>query len=186
MYSRDYDRRDSRDRGDRSRRYRSRSRSRSRSRDRGGRDRHSGADRAPYGGSSTYSAGPVSYGGGGSSYYGSGGGGGGSGPTYGGGSYGGGSYSGGGGFGSSGLGAGLRNIDWAAMQAQLPVFEKNFYFEHPDVQHRSDADAERWRAEHGITVFGQGVPKPVLTFEEASMPEYVLREVLKQGFEKRE
>jgi ATP-dependent RNA helicase DDX5/DBP2 len=127
----------------------------------------------------------VSYGGG--SYYGSGGGGGGgSGPTYGGGSYGGGSYSGGGGFGSSGLGAGLRNIDWAAMQAQLPVFEKNFYFEHPDVQRRSDADADRWRAEHGITVFGQGVPKPVLTFEEASMPEYVLREVLKQGFEKRE
>lgn len=28
--------------------------------------------------------------------------------------------------------------------------------------------------------------KPVMTFEEASMPEYVLKEVLKQGFDKRE
>ena len=31
---------------------------------------------------------------------------------------------------------------------------------------------------------GEGIPKPVMTFEEASMPEYVLTEVLKQGFEK--
>ncbi len=29
---------------------------------------------------------------------------------------------------------------------------------------------------------GEGIPKPVMSFEEASMPEYVLKEVLKQGF----
>lgn len=29
------------------------------------------------------------------------------------------------------------------------------------------------------------IHQPVLTFDEASMPEYVLREVLKQGFPKR-
>lgn len=34
----------------------------------------------------------------------------------------------------------------------------------------------------GINIQGEGIPKPVMTFEEASMPEYVLREVLKQGF----
>ena len=31
---------------------------------------------------------------------------------------------------------------------------------------------------------GKGIPKPVFSFEEASMPEYVLKEVLKQGFTK--
>ena len=111
----------------------------------------------PSGGS--YSAGPSSYGGSGGSSFGAG-------PTFG-----------------SGLGSGLRNIEWDLKQ--LPVFEKNFYIEHPAVQRRSEEDANYWRREHGITVFGEGIPKPVMSFEEASMPEYVLREVLKQGFDKR-
>jgi ATP-dependent RNA helicase DDX5/DBP2 len=42
----------------------------------------------------------------------------------------------------------------------------------------------QWRKGHDITIIGSGIPKPVYTFEEASMPEYVLREVLKQGFVK--
>eukprot|EP01039_Chlorochromonas_danica_P009610 gene9610-10624_t len=83
-------------------------------------------------------------------------------------------------FASDGLGANLRTINWDL--SKLPVFEKNFYIEHPDVRSRSDGDAEHWRSQHHITVIGRGVPKPVMTFEEASMPEYVLREVLKQGF----
>jgi ATP-dependent RNA helicase DDX5/DBP2 len=64
------------------------------------------------------------------------------------------------------------------------VFEKNFYIEHPAVSGRSEADAVQWRKGHDITIIGSGIPKPVYTFEEASMPEYVLREVLKQGFVK--
>lgn len=63
-------------------------------------------------------------------------------------------------------------------------FEKNFYIEHPDVTKRTDQEAEAWRASKGIVVRGEGVPKPVHTFEEASMPEYVLTEVLKCGFDK--
>eukprot|EP00981_Chlorochromonas_danica_P008483 scaffold2205_cov183-Ochromonas_danica.AAC.8 len=82
-------------------------------------------------------------------------------------------------FASDGLGANLRTINWDL--SKLPVFEKNFYIEHPDVRSRSDGDAEHWRSQHHITVIGRGVPKPVMTFEEASMPEYVLREVLKQA-----
>lgn len=82
----------------------------------------------------------------------------------------------------SNLGAGLRTINWDI--SKLPVFEKNFYIEHPDVKDRLESDAESWRRQHEITVQGKGIPKPVLTFEEASMPEYVLREVLKQGFTK--
>ena len=91
--------------------------------------------------------------------------GGGGGDSYGGGSYGGG-RSGGDAMGA--LGANLRNIHWDI--GKLPVFEKNFYIEHPAVTRRSDGDAEMWRRSHGITVLGKGVPKPVMTFEEASMP----------------
>lgn len=127
-----------------------------------------------------------------SSYRGGGGGGysdrggGGRGDSYGGGGgYGGGVGYGGGGksFSSQGMGANLRNINWDL--SALPVFEKNFYIEHPAVSARSDHESETWRKEVGISVIGKGIPKPVMSFEEASMPEYVLREVLKQGFQKR-
>jgi len=79
------------------------------------------------------------------------------------------------------LTAGLREQEWDL--SQLPVFEKNFYIEHPDVTKRSEDEADRWRKEKGIKIEGKGVPKPVYTFEEASMPEYVLNEVLRCGFE---
>lgn len=69
--------------------------------------------------------------------------------------------------------------------SKLPVFEKNFYIEHPAVVQRPDTFSEGWRKDKEIVVVGHGVPKPVLTFEEASMPEYVLREVMKQGFTSR-
>jgi len=79
-----------------------------------------------------------------------------------------------------GLGAGLRHIEWDL--SQLPVFEKNFYIEHPEVSKRSAAEAEAWRRTKQVSIEGRGVPKPVYTFEEASMPDYVLSEVIKQGF----
>lgn len=82
------------------------------------------------------------------------------------------------------IGDKLRNIQWDI--SALPVFEKNFYIEHPAVTKRDEQSAEQWRKEQGITVIGRGVPKPVFTFDEASMPEYVLKEVLKQGFTARE
>ena len=47
---------------------------------------------------------------------------------------------------------------------------------------RSEAEAQDWRRAHDITINGEGIPKPTLTFEEASMPQYVLDEVLKCGF----
>jgi ATP-dependent RNA helicase DDX5/DBP2 len=106
-----------------------------------------------------------SYGGGGATGYGGSGG-----------------QSGGGGFsGGSNLGGGLSNIDFS--KQELVQFEKNFYIEHPEVTKRSDAEADAWRASHKIVVEGEGVPKPVMTFEEASMPQYVLSEVLKCGFD---
>lgn len=107
------------------------------------------------------------------------GGGGGGGDRYGGG----GRYGSGGGDRMSGVGRGLdMNIQWDL--SKLPVFEKNFYIEHPAVGARSEEDAVNWRLGESINVIGHGIPKPVMTFEEASMPEYVLSEVLKQGFDK--
>jgi ATP-dependent RNA helicase DDX5/DBP2 len=86
--------------------------------------------------------------------------------------------------GGGGLGANLRSIQWDL--SKLPVFEKNFYFEHPQVKARSNADAEEWRRSVDITCIGRGneIPKPVLTFEEASMPEFILKDVTRQGFDK--
>ncbi len=66
------------------------------------------------------------------------------------------------------IGAQLKSIHWDL--SKLPVFEKNFYIEHPDVRKRSEEDAQVWRRSVDITVVGKGIPKPVLTFEEASMP----------------
>ena len=79
-----------------------------------------------------------------------------------------------------GLGANLKSVDFNSVQ--LVPFEKNFYIEHPDVQKRSEQEAEAWRASKQIVVRGKNIPKPVLTFEEASMPEYVLTEVQRCGF----
>ena len=47
-----------------------------------------------------------------------------------------------------------------------------------------EEDAEAWRKSVEITISGRGVPKPCMTFEEASMPSYVQDEVLKCGFDK--
>ena len=123
-----------------------------------------------------------SYGGGGygNSTYGSG-------STYGASSsYGGGGYNAGGTYpppdAMGNLGRGLNTIDFS--QQQLIPFEKDFYIEHPAVTARPESEAQAWRASKQIVVTGSGVPKPCLTFEEASMPEYVLSEVLKCGFDK--
>jgi ATP-dependent RNA helicase DDX5/DBP2 len=134
-----------------------------------------------------YGGGGGGYGGGGGSYGGGGGGGsygGGGGGGYGGGGgqYGGGGGQQGGGFSNGNLGGSLHQIDF--QKTELVNFEKDFYIEHPAVKARSEAEAEAWRASKQMVVIGEGVPKPCLTFEEASMPEYVLNEVLKCGFEK--
>ncbi|POM66725.1 ATP-dependent RNA helicase DBP2 [Phytophthora palmivora] len=160
----------------------------------GGSDRYGdSSSRRDYGGSSGgYGGGGYggSRGGGGGGYGGGGYGGGGGGYGGGGGGYGGGGYGGGrgggggGGFGGGGdLGSNLdTHIQWDL--SKLPVFEKNFYYEHPDVSKRSEQEYEQWKRDNQIIVAGKGVPKCVLSFEEASFPDYVLEEVVRLGFDK--
>lgn len=64
----------------------------------------------------------------------------------------------------------------------LPRFEKSFYKEAPTVAARSPGEVDLWRKEHKVTVAGRGVPKPVETFDEASFPDYVMKEVKAMGF----
>ena len=81
------------------------------------------------------------------------------------------------------LGNGLSQIDYNKVTDLVP-FEKDFYIEHPDVSKRPEEEANAWRASKGIVVNGTDVPKPVFTFDEASMPQYILTEVIKCGFDK--
>lgn len=93
-----------------------------------------------------------------------------------------GGYGGGNGYGggSGGLGSSLRAPVW--QEENLPAFEKNFYKEHPAVQARSAAEVEEFRKKHEITVTGNDVPNPVMAFEEATFPDYVLDALMQQGF----
>ena len=56
----------------------------------------------------------------------------------------------------------------AALPSYLPP--QNFYYEHPAVTARSEEETRRYREMRDIHVTGEGVPKPVTTFEEASFP----------------
>ena len=41
---------------------------------------------------------------------------------------------------------------------------------------------DSWRTKHEVKVIGDNLPKPVMTFVQASFPEYVLDEVTRLGF----
>ncbi|KAM9792608.1 putative ATP-dependent RNA helicase DDX17 [Neosynchiropus ocellatus] len=66
--------------------------------------------------------------------------------------------------------------------SELPKFEKNFYTEHPDLQHMSAYDIEEFRRKKEITIKGTGCPKPIITFEQAQFPQYVIDVLMAQNF----
>ncbi|KAK9471368.1 P-loop containing nucleoside triphosphate hydrolase protein [Dipodascopsis tothii] len=78
------------------------------------------------------------------------------------------------------LGDNLKKQEWDL--ETLPKFEKNFYKEHADVAARSREEVEAFRAEKKMTVKGTDVPSPVVNFDEAGFPGYVINEVKSQGF----
>lgn len=79
-----------------------------------------------------------------------------------------------------------RQIDWNGMQ--LIKIEKNFYEEHHTVGARTDDEVQEIRRKYDIEVLGgEGsngiIPNPVTTFEEASLPDWLLSQVHKKGFQ---
>lgn len=72
------------------------------------------------------------------------------------------------------LGANLRPVDWSTRT--LTPFTKNFYVEHPTVAARTVPEIRQLLSEHEITVTGkQPISKPIATFDEASLPNYILQ-----------
>jgi ATP-dependent RNA helicase DDX5/DBP2 len=65
------------------------------------------------------------------------------------------------------MGSKLHTINWDL--SKLPVFEKNFYIEHPAVSARSDRSAEEWRVTKNITVIGRGIPRVPLFLTSATL-----------------
>ncbi|XP_030371389.1 ATP-dependent RNA helicase p62 isoform X2 [Scaptodrosophila lebanonensis] len=90
---------------------------------------------------------------------------------------------GGGGFGGDRRNGGggqdltLRPVDFS----NLTPFKKNFYQEHPTVAERSPYEVSRYRDEHEITVRGHA-QNPIQDFSEAYFPEYVVKEIRRQGY----
>lgn len=79
-------------------------------------------------------------------------------------------------------GACLRKPKWDL--SRLEPFKKDFYTPHPNVKNRSESEIEQWRLDKDITLKGRDIPAPVLTFDEANFPEYVMSEIDKVGFDK--
>ncbi|KAL3209075.1 hypothetical protein MRX96_038369 [Rhipicephalus microplus] len=56
----------------------------------------------------------------------------------------------------------------------LPPFQKDFYKEHPTTAHRPKHEVDAYRKQHDITIRGKDVPNPILTFEEANLPDFCM------------
>ncbi|XP_076681017.1 putative ATP-dependent RNA helicase DDX17 isoform X2 [Andrena cerasifolii] len=77
-------------------------------------------------------------------------------------------------------GANLRKPRWDL--SRLEPFKKDFYIPHEAVQNRDPRTVEQYRSEKEITLKGKTIPNPVFAFEETGFPDYVLKEIKRQGF----
>lgn len=92
----------------------------------------------------------------------------------------------GGGFGGGGRkqvgeNSSLAQPDWTKIQ--LSAFKKDFYTANAIVEERSQAEMDAFREEHSITIRGRA-PNPIINFDEINMPDYVMNEIRRQGYEK--
>ncbi|XP_058791275.1 probable ATP-dependent RNA helicase DDX17 isoform X2 [Phymastichus coffea] len=77
-------------------------------------------------------------------------------------------------------GANLKKPRWD--MNRLEPFKKDFYEPCTAVMNRDPRAVEQYRNEKEITLRGKGIPNPVLSFEEAGFPEYVMKEIKRQNF----
>jgi superfamily II DNA/RNA helicase len=88
---------------------------------------------------------------------------------------------GGGGGKSGGPGGSLRKPKWD--EYTLVPFEKNFYNPHDNLLKADPKDVEAYRATKEISILrGNNIPAPMTNFSEANLPDYVMKEIQKQGF----
>lgn len=65
---------------------------------------------------------------------------------------------------------------------RLEPFKKDFYVPHINVQNRSEYEINQWRIAQEISLKGKSIPGPVMTFDEAGFPDYVMSEIRRMGF----
>jgi len=65
---------------------------------------------------------------------------------------------------------------------RLQPFEKNFYKPHPNLVMKPQHEVEAYRAAKEITTRGRNIPHPIVSFNEANFPDYVMDEIRRQGF----
>lgn len=64
---------------------------------------------------------------------------------------------------------------------ELVSFVKDFYVPCASVKRRSEEECGRIRREHGITIVsGEDVPKVIVSFDESSFPDYLIRSLYRQ------
>lgn len=81
------------------------------------------------------------------------------------------------------LGASLIPINW--QDTQLVELRKNFYVEDPRVAAMTPEEVDQVRRTLDIEILrGENVPNPIQTFDEACLPDYILKEINRAGFEK--
>lgn len=66
--------------------------------------------------------------------------------------------------------------------SMLKPFRKNFYIPHSNAKNRTDDDVNGYRENKEIIVRGTNIPYPNFCFEEGNFPEYIMQEILRQGF----
>lgn len=66
--------------------------------------------------------------------------------------------------------------------SRLMTFEKNFYKEHPKVVSRGQPEIVNYYQAKQISVKGINLPKPVLNFDEANFPDYVMQSIHRQAW----
>ncbi|KAJ9069383.1 putative ATP-dependent RNA helicase ddx5 [Entomophthora muscae] len=65
-------------------------------------------------------------------------------------------------------GARLAKPTWN--MSELPIFEKNFYQEHPEITNMAPYEVESYRSAKEMTVIGSDIPRPVLRSRSGQLP----------------
>jgi len=75
----------------------------------------------------------------------------------------------------------MKAVNWDSVQNFVQVV-KNFYQECEAVQIRSEEEVMKWRDENQVYVVGTANFKPILQFNEAGIPDYLMKTIQEQNF----
>lgn len=67
-----------------------------------------------------------------------------------------------------GAGSQLQPVDWTRID--LKEMKKDVYVENPSAANRNEIEIDEWMSENEILLKGNEIPKPILSFAEATFP----------------